>query len=736
MNTPASNFTDLYPMRRDIVGNTEQAFGAGTVFRTTLENAIRANTVSAIGTIAIETMQVQYIFNPKIYTKPDGTPISIIGNGSNKMGEFSLVHLLMSKIALFPSVVQKEVTSILPLGKDIPPELLTDTSWAGSIEKFACVSVPNIFFIYFGQPLPTGKITSDATKLAFQNLGPGYAAWANLVNDYITDDDDIQKVFDLGETAHANFGQFANEYFPQELVSPCLSILRAGPSLPITMVQSDDYPAIAVEIKKDYFPAATNLHHGALTQAATTLIVQHPSEIGKQKEAAKGHAKLLLLLLRADVNEATGVFTNVTQAEPSASMKLVLSSERSAQASTFADVLRKGFTEAKKTNPNDIRSRELSIKYIPKATAGHMLLGNFSLCSIATLSLEPNSIDITVFFPQTQHDAIAVGQLQDLAARMEEGLDVADAHRSKTVTAIKRVGKVASVKDVTSLLINMCTFVLVVTSSDDPKPLLYNMLSKIMSLTIDNDWEEWMHQCGGSIPNVHLLLLSYIDRIWVCFSNFCTDINNINVVSENRPLNELDTSEITKAIRTLNALVEEVGKAQAQGVPILTSSTIVSRFSSSGGVPTLPPATRTTPPSGPKNPNDKRVNPPPAVGGDPPPENPTKKPRRASLPKTELGIFYLTDPSISPNKVFPPNLNDKYCVNFTCKGRECLNDKCLFKHPRRAKDMDKADLGTIAKHFKTTKVGWFSAFHFANLDFCPEVESMLGNENGIASKPR
>jgi hypothetical protein len=65
-----------------------------------------------------------------------------------------------------------------------------------------------------------------------------------------------------------------------------------------------------------------------------------------------------------------------------------------------------------------------------------------------------------------------------------------------------------------------------------------------MTLTIDNDWDEWMSQCGGSIPNVHLLLLSYIDRIFVCFATFCTDINNINVVTENRPLEELDLSEL------------------------------------------------------------------------------------------------------------------------------------------------------------------------------------------------
>ena len=128
MNTTASNFTNLYPKRGDINGSIKQAFGAGTVFRTTLENAIHANTISAIGTIALKTMQVQYIFDPKIYTKPDGTPTSIIGNAS-KMGAFSLSHLLMSKIKLFPCVIQKEATNKLPFGKDIPPELLQGTTW-------------------------------------------------------------------------------------------------------------------------------------------------------------------------------------------------------------------------------------------------------------------------------------------------------------------------------------------------------------------------------------------------------------------------------------------------------------------------------------------------------------------------------------------------------------------------------------------------------------------------------
>ena len=147
---------------------------------------------------------------------------------------------------------------------------------------------------------------------------------------------------------------------------------------------------------------------------------------------------------------------------------------------------------------------------------------------------------------------------------MEEGFDVVEAHCSKVATAIKRVGKVTSIKDVTSLIINVCTVMMVVSSRNSPKPLLAQAFTKIMTMTINNDWDEWMVQCRGSVPNIHLLFLSYIDRISVCFAKFATDINNTNVVAENRPLAELDLSEIKKAMGVLSALEEEVKRAQAQ----------------------------------------------------------------------------------------------------------------------------------------------------------------------------
>ena len=119
--------------------------------------------------------------------------------------------------------------------------------------------------------------------------------------------------------------------------------------------------------------------------------------------------------------------------------------------------MRKGLTGAKKHDPNDIRRRELLLTNIAKTTLGHMLLGNFSNVGIAYLSIEPNAIDISAFFPQNDRFAIEADKLRDLASRMDEGFEVVKAHRYKVATAIKLVGKVTSIKDFTSLMINVCT---------------------------------------------------------------------------------------------------------------------------------------------------------------------------------------------------------------------------------------------------------------------------------------
>jgi hypothetical protein len=50
--------------------------------------------------------------------------------------------------------------------------------------------------------------------------------------------------------------------------------------------------------------------------------------------------------------------------------------------------------------------------------------------------------------------------------------------------------------------------------------------------------------------------------------------------------------------------------------------------------------------------------------------------------------------------------------------------------------MNKEDVEAIAKHFKIHKIGWLSAYHFAHLNMCSEAESLMGDDRGIATRPR
>ncbi len=136
MTSTNLTFSDSHPKRPDITGSCEDAFGLGTDLQTTIINSIRANTLSAIGIVAFGSLETQFIFNPQVHTKPNGTPIAILGNASNKMGEFTLVHLSLASICLFPCVIQKEVNYILPHGVDISNDLLVGSTWHGSADTF------------------------------------------------------------------------------------------------------------------------------------------------------------------------------------------------------------------------------------------------------------------------------------------------------------------------------------------------------------------------------------------------------------------------------------------------------------------------------------------------------------------------------------------------------------------------------------------------------------------------
>jgi len=99
--------------------------------------------------------------------------------------------------------------------------------------------------------------------------------------------------------------------------------------------------------------------------------------------------------------------------------------------------------------------------------------------------------------------------------------------------------------------------------------------------------------------------------------------------------------------------------------------------------------------------------------------------------KKSMGMFYLRNADARAVDIFPQDMAEKICVDFTCKGKECTREPCSFKHPRNPRDMDRVTVEAITKNFATTKQRWLSNFHFQHeTTLSAETKAMMGGSQG------
>jgi hypothetical protein len=99
----------------------------------------------------------------------------IVGNASNKLGEFSCVYIPFEKLRMFAFVAEEaDMVGVMNYILTQEREALDATAWHDPPDvKYVCALLPNFFILYFGQKPPTGDITSDDVKLEFAALGKG-----------------------------------------------------------------------------------------------------------------------------------------------------------------------------------------------------------------------------------------------------------------------------------------------------------------------------------------------------------------------------------------------------------------------------------------------------------------------------------------------------------------------------------------------------------------------------------
>ena len=96
----------------------------------------------------------------------------------------------------------------------------------------------------------------------------------------------------------------------------------------------------------------------------------------------------------------TASVNNITFALPAAGIQIVMDDPRLGQAVALSNLLRQTFIVIRDLDPNDIRSRELSMTHVSKAMASHLLLGNLATSGVTNAHNKANAMDLSAFLPQ------------------------------------------------------------------------------------------------------------------------------------------------------------------------------------------------------------------------------------------------------------------------------------------------------------------------------------------------
>ena len=75
-----------------------------------------------------------------------------------------------------------------------------------------------------------------------------------------------------------------------------------------------------------------------------------------------------------------------------------------------------------------------------------------------------------------------------------------------------------------------------------------------------------------------LKLFLYIDMMWVNIAHATSDFRNINVITEQQPIGNIDMSNYIRAVTVVKALVYEITIAQSQGAPVIVPGSIIAKY--------------------------------------------------------------------------------------------------------------------------------------------------------------
>ena len=218
----------------------------------------------------------------------------------------------------------------------------------------------------------------------------------------------------------------------------------------------------------------------------------------------------------------------------------------------------------------------------------------------------------------------------------------------------------------------MDTIITAICSNKEPQPILCQILLNFVSIINNLEWVRWSESVGA-MPDLHWYCYTFLECIFNCFADFTTDFGNGNIMSESRPIAELNTKALVGALTVMKAFHNQINLHQATMLPIVISQSVIATYNispwnniQSCGRPLGGVLASDAKPSPKHHCGDKRDPATPDTAND---TNSSihqkqKKPKRgvnvdtAAKKKKDLGMFCLRNPLINPSEImhqFLPN---------------------------------------------------------------------------------
>ncbi len=147
-------------------------------------------------------------------------------------------------------------------------------------------------------------------------------------------------------------------------------------------------------------------------------------------------------------------------------------------------------------------------------------------------------------------------------------MDILDNHKTKTSISIAPIGMMQDMADFTNLCIDSDTISMAMFSPKSPQPLYRQFLMMFITTVNNRDWVDWFAKNGGNMPNLHRHLYVFLERIFNELPGFAKDFGNVNIISKDCPITNLDTRFLTRALRIMRAFIDQIDLAQSTNLPI------------------------------------------------------------------------------------------------------------------------------------------------------------------------